>query len=550
MRETFKELLESHPDLRDVDVTSLIEEPKDPAHGDLSFPCFSLAKQLRSSPQKIAQRLASDLSSQAVYLTAIGPYLNARFSDDIIARAGLERISTREAVSGRILIEYSQPNTNKPLHIGHMRNMILGKALIATLERGGAHVIPVVLYNDRGIAICKSMLAYERFGNGETPQSTGEKPDHFVGRYYRMYAQRAEEDPTLEQAARQMLRDWEAGDPKVRALWNRMNAWAVEGFRETFAHFDLRYEQEYYESDVYEAGVRIVHEALEKGIVREENNTILYTRTDGKDYTLLREDGTALYITQDIALLKRRIGEYAPDELIYVVGKEQAYHFETLFQIAPAFGLATSEKLEHYAYGLVTLPEGKMSSRLGRIVMADDLLAETIKRARTEVLARDPDLNYEAIDERARRIAFGALAFFMIKQNPMDDLIYDENAAMRFEGESGPYVQYTYARIRSILRSVESTTPADWTRLEPSERDVLKQLSRYANVLDEAARRKEPSRIAHYLLLLSQSFNTFYHSCKVIGSEHESRRIELCEKTSTVIKDGLSIVGIGVLEEM
>ena len=549
MREAFEALLKTHPALEHIDVADLIEEPRDEAHGDLAFPCYTLARELKENPVAIAQRLATQITSDTVSLTAIGPYVNATFSDAIIAQAGLERPGELTSITGRILIEYSQPNTNKPLHIGHMRNMILGKALINTLERAGGTVIPVVLYNDRGIAICKSMLAYERYGNGETPQSTGEKGDHFVGRYYRMYAEKAAEEPALEEDARAMLRSWESGDEAVRALWTQMNAWAIEGFRSTFEHFNLRYEKEYYESDVYDEGARIVKDALESGIVREDESGIIYDREDENAYTLLRADGTALYITQDIALLKSRVEEYAADEHVYVVAKEQAYHFETLFELAPKLGITTSERLEHYAYGLVTLPEGKMSSRLGRVVMADDLLDETIKRARAEVLARDENLAEDELEQRARTIAFGALAFFMVKQNPMDDLVYDENAAMRFEGESGPYIQYTYARIKSILRKTEKSE-AHWEGLEAPERSLLKALARYENVLEEAARRKEPSRIAHYLLSVAQNYNSFYHHCKVAGSEHEGRRIVLSETTSRTIKDGLELLGISTLEVM
>ena len=550
MREAFEALLKTHPALEHIDVADLIEEPRDEAHGDLAFPCYTLARELKENPVAIAQRLATQITSDTVSLTAIGPYVNATFSDAIIAQAGLERPGELTSITGRILIEYSQPNTNKPLHIGHMRNMILGKALINTLERAGGTVIPVVLYNDRGIAICKSMLAYERYGNGETPQSTGEKGDHFVGRYYRMYAEKAAEEPALEEDARAMLRSWESGDEAVRALWTQMNAWAIEGFRSTFEHFNLRYEKEYYESDVYDEGARIVKDALESGIVREDESGIIYDREDENAYTLLRADGTALYITQDIALLKSRVEEYAADEHVYVVAKEQAYHFETLFELAPKLGITTSERLEHYAYGLVTLPEGKMSSRAGRIVLADDLLSETIERAAREVREREPELPEDALATRARTIAFGALAFFMLKQHPMDDLVYDAAAAMRFEGESGPYVQYTYARIRSIMRSAQTNNPLSWESLEREERSLLKALGRYHHVLIDAAKRKEPSRIAHHLLALSQSFNSFYHSCRVEGSEHDSRRLVLCERTATQLKDGLGLLGIGVLEVM
>lgn len=548
MRDAFIKSLKAHPALTNIDVASLIEEPKEEAHGDLAFPCFILSRELKENPQAIAKRLADELTAEEFSFEALGPYVNARATDALIAQTGLET-GYEKSLSGRALIEYSQPNTNKPLHIGHMRNMILGKALITVLERAGADVVPIVLYNDRGIAICKSMIAYERFSNSETPESSGEKGDHFVGRYYRMYAEKLEEHPELEEDAREMLRKWEAGDAQVRALWKQMNEWAIEGFRETFKHFSLRYEKEYYESDVYEQGAALVRDALGKGVVREDTSGIIYDREDGNAYTLLRSDGTALYITQDIALLKERIEEHSPDEIVYVVAKEQAYHFETLFELAPKLGIVTSEKLEHYAYGLVTLPEGKMSSRLGRVVMADDLLAETIDRARVEIKERESAISDEELEARARTIAFGALAFFMVKQNPMDDLIYDAKAAMRFEGESGPYVQYTYARIRSILRSTQKSD-ASWSNLEGAERVLLKALSRYASVLEESARRKEPSRIAHYLLNLSQSFNSFYHSCKVSGSEHEGRRVVLCERTAHTLSDGLGLLGIDVLEVM
>lgn len=557
MRSEIVSFLESSGLLDDMDVPSVLERPQDESHGDWALPLFTLAKTRRQNPVQIAAEVASALDAikpeSIARIEAAGAYVNITVSDEALARHALAVDGEKlDVLDEKIVLEYSQPNTNKPLHIGHMRNMLLGKALIATLRRGGARVVPVVLYNDRGIAICKSMLAYERFGNGATPESTGVKGDHFVGSYYRLFGEKAVEDPSLEAEAQRMLERWEAGDPEVRALWSTMNDWALEGMHETFRHFSLEYEKEYFESAVYAEGARIVKQGLADGVfATDKDGNVVYEKPDGRAYTLLRPDGTALYITQDLALAKSRAEEFDADRYVYVVGNEQAYHFETLFEILDALGIAPAERFEHYAYGMVTLPEGKMSSRSGRVVYADDIIAQTIERAKAEIVSRDPELGGEALETRAAAVAFGALNFFILKHNPLEDVVYDADRSVSFEGETGPYVQYAVARIASILKEAEATDgEVAWGALEPQERAVLRRLGDYRSVVEEAAARSKPSHIALYVLDLAQRFNSFYHACRVLGSEEEARRLAICRKVSEVLSDGLSLLDIEPLEAM
>lgn len=556
MRDEIISFLESSGAVDELDVRSALERPADEAHGDWALPMFALAKTRKQSPARIAASVAEALNtakpSLLARIEATGPYVNFTFSDEALARHALSARTERlDVLDEKIVLEYSQPNTNKPLHVGHMRNMLLGKALINVLRRGGAEVIPVVLYNDRGIAICKGMLAYERFGGGETPESTNEKSDHFVGRYYRLFQEKAEEDPSLEAAAQELLSKWEAGDAKVRALWKTMNTWAIEGWRETFQYFDLEYDKEYLESDVYELGVALVRDGLKRGVFSEDaDGNIVFEKPDGRAYTLLRAGGTALYITQDIALAKLRADEYDADRYVYVVGNEQAYHFETLFEIVEALDVAPAERFTHYAYGMVTLPEGKMSSREGRVVDADDVIAQTIERAKAEITTRDETVTGDALEARARAVALGAINFFMLKANPLEDVIYDAERSVSFEGETGPYVQYAVARIASILRESKSTGTPSFTSLETEERAVLRALARYRETLEDAAAKRKPSSLANYLLDLAQRFSSFYHACRVLGSPEEARRLAICSRVSQVLSDGLRLLSIEPLEAM
>ncbi len=578
-----------------------LEVPPDPAMGDLALPCFSFAKNMKMSPQDIAQSLTKEKELQnAAFVRAVeatGPYVNFRFRREAVAHkilnlvlASAKRKDARygdgSSLRGKhMLIEYVQPNTNKPLHLGHVRNGLLGITLVHLLESQGAMVTKVNIVNDRGIHIAKSMLAYQKWGNGETPDSTGEKGDHFVGRYYVRFEQELQkerqqwlagrsmpaddqEQEALERSflassvlmaeAQNVLRDWEAGDKDIRALWATMNSWVLKGFAETYAQLGIGFDKEYLESNIYQGGRDLITAAVAQGVFRKDPDgsvvAPLKERFGLPDKVLLRKDGTSLYITQDINLAHLKYEEFHPDESLYVVASEQDLYFQQLFAVLQLMGSPRADHIHHLSYGMVNLPEGKMKSREGRVVDADDLLAELVTLATKEVVNRYTDLSASEQEHRARTIALAGLKFHFLLVGKDSAMIYDPKASIAFEGKTGPYLQYTYARAQSILRKIKAL-PAVPDVPEIQNDDewlVLLGILRFPDAVAQAAQEYDPGVLANHLMSLAQAFNTFYHDQPVLKAPEplRSSRLALVAAVATVLKNGLGLMGIETLEVM
>ncbi len=454
-----------------------------------------------------------------------------------------------------ILVESPSPNTNKPLHLGHVRNMLLGNAVTALLRKRGHKALRMDIVNDRGVHICKSMLAYERWGGGETPASTNMKSDHFCGHYYVVFAKEAEKDATLESQAQEMLRAWEAGDPHVRALWEKMRTWCLEGFAQTYKDFAVHIDQAHYESDIYQLGKDVVREGLERGIFKKDEKGAVYADVPGGQKFVQRADGTSIYITQDLALAKIRFAQFHMDRLVYVVGNEQNHHFTSLFSIFSQLGYTFAARCYHLSYGMISLPEGKMKSREGTVVDADDLRAKMIELAAEEVARRFPDLSVSELEHRAQAIGMGALVFYVLKFDPSKDFVYDPKESISFTGDTGPYVMYTYARISSIFRkgAVQAILGADASVLEHDlERQLLAKLVQYPSVVASAADQYRPSSLAQYLLELARLTNAYYHDVQVLVPNENLKfaRAWLLTQVQQVLADGLGLLGVSVLDEM
>ena len=561
-RKTVEELLQKHK----LD-SSLLEIPPDPSMGDFAYPCFSLAKELKKAPNLIAKDLAAKYAVTGIItkIEAKGPYINFFLDKTKVAEIMLQAIFKEKSNYGKyaptnkkILIEYPGPNTNKPLHLGHARNMVLGTALTNLLRAAGHQVTVVNINNNRGVHICKSMLAYQKWGKGDTPEKSNLKPDHFVGKYYILFSQKAEQQPELEQEAQTMLKKWEEHDPEIVALWKKMNKWAYTGFAETYKIFGVQIEKEYYESDTYAQGKEIVLQGLQDGLFQKnEKGSIVIDLTKegyGKK-VLLRSDGTTVYITQDLYLGKKRWEDYHFDQIIHIVGKEQKYHFEILFKIYEKLKLPFFDKCYHLAYGLINLVSGKMSSREGTVINCDTLVKEVQQLAKEAVKERCTTLTEEEITKRSHAVALSAIKFFLLRQDVYLDITFDPKASIAFEGETGPYVQYTYARCSSILRKAgKAIKPnVEYNKLDNSqEKQIIILLARYGEVIKQAAEQYKPNYIARYTLELAQTFNEFYHAHQVI-SEDESltkARLFLVFCVKEVLANSLQLLGIEPLEAM
>lgn len=554
-QERITKLLEQHG----ISQPSL-EVPPNPALGDYAFPCFPLAKELKKAPPVIAAELTARITAgpDAGFLEkvlATGPYVNFFIKPGALAEAVIGAINTGrfwQFGSGqrRILIEYPSPNTNKPLHLGHVRNMVLGSTLVRVLKRDGNIVIPVNLTNDRGVHICKSMLAYQRWGNGKDPDK---KSDHYVGDFYVLFAKKKEEDPRLEDEAQQMLVRWEQGDAGVRSLWKKMNTWALDGHQATYQRYGVSFEKEYLESEIYQDGKDIVLRHKEQ--LKEEDGALIAPLEQFRlpDKVLLRKDGTSIYMTQDIALTIRKMEEFKPDLQMWIVGNEQNLHFQQLFAVLELFGVKGRESFLHFSYGMVSLPEGRMKSREGTVVDADDIIEELEELATAEIAKRHEDWMPEQVKEKARIVAMGAIRFFMVKFDPLRDFVFDPKSSLSFEGDSGPYLQYTHARLCSILGKAEYPPQADLTLLAaPEEQELLRQLALMPQVCRKAASDYKLHLIANQLLEVGRAFNSFYHACPVLTAPEDVRaaRIHLLEATRRVIDEGLDLLGIAAPREM
>jgi len=537
--------------------------------GDLGFGCFPLAKPLRRAPTEIAARLAETIELAPPFreARAVGPYLNL-FLDRSAFLAALcrEVLEAGQAYGNasvgegqRIALEFSSPNTNKPQHLGHIRNNVVGMALARLLEAVGHEVVKVNLINDRGVHICQSMLAYQRWGDGETPESAGKKGDHFVGEYYVRFSRDAESDPSLNDQAQSLLRRWEQNDPKVVELWKKMNAWVYQGFDETYRRLGVEFDRVYYESQTYQHGRDIVLIALESGLcARLPDGAVEVDLTDeGLDKkTLLRADGTSLYITQDLGTAVARSDDIRFDRMYYVVGSEQIYHFQVLFALLRRFGYTWAQHCRHISYGMVYLPEGKMKSREGKVVDADDLLDEVEALSAQAVREKHTDISPDELDLRQRQIALGAIKFYVLNVNLEKDILFDPAASVSFEGDTGPYIQYSHTRICGILRKAaeRSFAAPDFAQLGNDQELALGLLvMRFPKAARDAAETCNPARLAGYVLELARCFAQFYHDTPVLQAKSPglvAARLELIKAVRTVLQRGLSVLGIEAPERM
>lgn len=475
-----------------------------------------------------------------------------------------------------VMIEYSSPNTNKPLHLGHVRNNLLGFSLAKIMEANGNKVVKTNIVNDRGIHICKSMLAWLKWGNGITPEKAGKKGDHLIGDFYvafdkhykeelqqlmdgGMTKEEAEANSTLMKEARTMLKKWEDGDEEVRSLWRTMNEWVYAGFDETYARMGVSFDKIYYESNTYLEGKEKVLEGLEKGIFyRKDDNSVWADLTaDGLDQKLLlRTDGTSVYMTQDIGTAKLRFQDYPIDQMIYVVGNEQNYHFQVLSLLLDKLGFSWGKDLIHFSYGMVELPNGKMKSREGTVVDADELMDEMIATARKMSEGRLKGVPEEEIDDVYRIIGLGALKYFILKVDPRKNMLFNPQESIDFNGNTGPFVQYTYARIRSVLRkSDEADAATDITAYEPNEKEIeiIQRIADFPSVVSEAGRTYSPALIANYVFELAKGYNQFYHDYSILKEENgvaRAFRLHLSRTVADIIRRGFSLLGVEVPERM
>ncbi len=557
---------------------------------DVTVNGFLLARQLRRSPVQIAELVAAYLASHADVqsATVVKAFANITLKPAALWRDTVSRpeellaaVQLPAAQRRRVLIEFSAPNTNKPQHLGHVRNNSVGMATAALLARVGHDVVRVNLINDRGIHICKSMLAYQRLGQGATPASTGTKGDHLVGEYYVKFdaelrrqmaalcsarpelAGKSSDELFLEtevgRAAQDMLVAWEQGEVEVRRLWETMNGWVLAGFAATYGRMGVQFEHTYLESQTYTLGRETILEGLNRGVFRRrEDGAVVIDFADKNLGTkvVLRSDGTSVYVTQDIgtSLLKQR--DYAPDQQIWVVGDEQIHHFHILFAILKALGYPWADRLVHMAYGMVNLPTGRMKSREGTVVDADDLFDEMEALARQATLERATDGAPENLDERARVIAMAALKFMLLKVSPRTTILFDPQASITFEGDTGPYVLYAYARISSVLRKAGTlpTEAVDASALDlPEERLLALRCAQYPETMQRAAAALDTSILAGYLLDLAKDFSRFWRSCPVLAAPTAAERLARLRLSVTVrdiLQDGLATLTIGTLDAM
>ncbi len=536
-------------ELEEKQVFSLLERPPDPKMGDFALPCFAFAKEFRKSPVEIAKELSTQIKSKLLDSSKpVGPYVNFFLNDEVVAELTLgEILKEKHTEKGRVLIEICSPNTNKPLHLGHLRNIFLGESVSLLYEKVGNEVVKTCIINDRGVHIAKSMLAYKKFG-GDQPNK---KTDHFVGDYYVLFNEKAQDNPELEEQAQELLRKWEAGDPDTRALWKKMNSWVYKGFQETYNKLDFDFDAKYYESEIYKKGKEIVEEGLKKGIFTKKEGAVVAELENMPDKIVLRSDGTSVYITQDLYLAEKRYDDYHPKKQIYVVASEQNLHFRQLFKILELLGRKWAKDCYHLSYGMVNLPDGRMKSREGTVVDADDIIAEMRELAKKEVEKRHADISNDELQERSRAIGDAALRFYILKIDPVKDMVYDPEESISFEGETGPYVQYTYARICSVLRKT-NYKEIDYSLLKQDlEKRLVRMLADYREVVIDSAKQHKPSLLCRYLLDLCQLFNEYYHEHRILtGDELEKTRAALIDSVRQVIENGLGLLKIETLERM
>ena len=558
--------------------------------GQWTLVAFPLLKISRKNPEATAQEIGAYLQEHCSLVEGIQivkGFLNlsiapAAWVEDFNAIRSDKTFGHKQATADApfVMVEYSSPNTNKPLHLGHVRNNLLGYSIARILEASGNRVFKTNIVNDRGIHICKSMLAWQRWGNGATPESTGKKGDHLIGDFYVLFDKhyKAEltalmnEGKTKEEAeaasplmaeARAMLRRWEDGDEEIRSLWSMMNSWVYAGFDETYKRMGVSFDEIYYESETYLLGKEEVLRGLKEGkFVQDPDGSVWADFTDeGLDRKiLLRSDGTSVYITQDIGTAKMRFDKHPIDKMVYVVGNEQEYHFKVLSLLLDRLGYAFGKGLVHFSYGMVELPDGKMKSREGTVVDADDLMDEMVATARAiaEEQGKGKDMPAEEAAEVARRVGLGSLKYFILKVDPRKNMTFNPKESIDFNGNTGSFIQYTYARIRSLLRKAEElgiALPATFTGLTIStkEQELIAKVAEYADIVEEAARTYSPAVIANYVYDLVKEYNQFYHEFSILKEENEELRafrLALSEVVARTIAAGFSLLGIEMPERM
>ena len=574
-----------------VDITEkdiLVNATKPEFEGDYTVVLFAFVKQLKRSPDTLGNELGAFLQTNHSELFSafniIKGFLNLSVTDQYW-QGFLEKEHTnisygiKEKNGERVMVEYSSPNTNKPLHLGHLRNNFLGWSIAEILDANGYDVIKTCIVNDRGIHICKSMIAWQLFANGATPETTNTKGDHFVGDYYVKFndeykkqveeliakgvsKEDAEKQAPIMKATQQMLLEWEAGKSDVIELWKTMNSWVYTGFDATYKTIGSDFDKTYFESNTYLLGKTIVQKGLEKNVFfkKDDGSVWIDLTADGLDEkVVMRKDGTSVYITQDIGLAEQKQNEFHAQQSIYVVGDEQNYHFKVLKLICEKLGLASADQIYHLSYGMVELPTGKMKSREGTVVDADDLVDEMIhiSQEKTEELGKVKDFTENELKELYNTIGLGALKFFLLRVDPKKKMVFNPEESIDFHGFTGPFIQYTHARIKSILRKIGEVRSLPAGRqvesLLPLEKELIIQLEIFPSIIEEAAGEHDPSKLAIYIFNLAKTFNSFYSEHSIANAESDEKkqlRLQAARLTASVIKKGMSLLGIKVPERM
>ena len=532
--------------------------------GDLALNVFQLTKLLKKSPPEILGEIQKTLGHcDLLEKTEItGPYLNLFFSSEEFFKQVFDTNLTSDVLlNKKIVLEFSGPNTNKPLHLGHMRNHALGLSVSKILEKAGANVHRVNIINDRGVHICKSMLAYKYFGNDSTPENANKKSDHFVGDYYVRFETESKKNSALTDEVQIMLKDWENNDPEVRILWGKMNNWTLSGHQETYKRQGIEFEKNYFESEYYEQGKDIAEKGLSNNVfTKRDDGTIIIQFEDENlgEKVILRADGTSIYLTQDLAIAVARNEDFHPDEMIYIVADEQNYHFKVLFECLNKLKVLDTKKLFHLGYGLVHLPDGRMKSREGNVVDADNLMDQLHEIAAQKIKESNSDLSEQKVYTTAEQIQNAAWKFYLLRTGPKKSITFDSNKSIDFTGSTGPYLQYAGVRIRSILNKYQSNSELETSNLKLSaladhEKPLGVKILEWPKVLERAAIEKNPTYIATYLTELAQTWSSFYAENSVLKAETQELiegRIALAKKVFDILEIGLDCLGIEIPERM
>ena len=565
-----------------------IQKTRKDFQGDWTIIVFPLLRFSKKPLDQTANDLGSFLVQNIEYIVSfniVKGFLNLEFSDtfwfDVLQFSFLEGFELNKNKDDHIVVEFSSPNTNKPLHLGHLRNILLGNSVSNILEADGNTVTRVQIINDRGIHICKSMLAWSLFGNNETPDSTAMKGDFFVGKYYVLFEKKYQEEQanltqngtsvedaklqsTLLNGAKDMLRKWEAGDKDIVSLWKKMNGWVYDGFRETYSKIGVSFDKNYYESETYLVGKKYVLEGVKKSLfITESDSSIWVDLTDLNldKKILLRSDGTAVYITQDLGTAILRYQDFSFNKMIYTVGNEQNYHFDVLFKILDKMNFQWASNLVHLSYGMVTLPEGKMKSREGTVVDIDDLFEEMCQKANNIIMKSDKSAEFEELNNKdfleklSIMIGDAALKYFILKTDAKKNMLFNSEESIDFNGHTGPFIQYTYARITSILRHAENRSLVFdvGRKMSTEEKELIKFILEYPIIISQAANNLNPSILANYLYSLAKTYNHFYHKNRILNLKNKNDmhfRVTISEKVSNLIASGMKLLGINVPEKM